>query len=109
MGKYISQVISYTSSVANITSELSSTLDDLKEVENLLSYYDANTTKDLLTYNVLVSNQDVYDEIDSLIHEMEQYIYPLKNKASELDAKLEEQARKKKVQEEGSDSQDETE
>ena len=82
--KYEGQAGEYGNSVNDVSTELNNVYVQLSKVDEMLGI-DPENSKDLLTYNVIVSNQEIKDEIESLCNGMEGYVSVMVEKGKEID------------------------
>ena len=82
--KYEGQAGEYGNSVNDVSTELNNVYVQLSKVDEMLGIAPENS-KDLLTYNVIVSNQEIKDEIESLCNGMEGYVSVMVEKGKEID------------------------
>jgi hypothetical protein len=121
--KYKNQASEYSGMVSGINSELGVALSELGVVNDTLGFNavesagvaagDASSCKDVLTYNVIVSNEEIKSEITSLQSELGVYTSVLSNKAKEFDEEelreyLEEQKRLEALKKKNNENQEET-
>lgn len=98
MGKYIEEAISYSENVSKVEAEISTAMLLLDNVANMLGI-DVNNVKDTLSYNVIVSNQEIKDELKKLNNDLEGYTGALASTASEIDKRIENENTKIKTDE----------
>ena len=116
--KYKNQASEYSASVSHVNSDLSVALSELNQVNEILGFSNneakgvstgTNGCDDILTYNVLVGNEEIKSEIESIQNDLGMYTGLISSKATELDneEKLEYErmmALKKAQEENGNDS-----
>ena len=84
MGKYMEEASRYSSGVETYKTHLEETMNNLKKIDNSLGFNE-NDAKDMLTYNVIVSNQEIQSEIESLVSNLDNYTNIITTKAKEID------------------------
>ena len=94
MGKYVNEAASYSGSVSRVEGELETAKTSLGNVDRELGL-DPENVHDLLTYNVIVGNKEIKDEIDSLVSDLGNYKSLISTKAEEIDRRIEEEERRR--------------
>ena len=82
--KYKEQAIKYNNKITDVNERLNSALTELNGVDTVLGL-DPNNAHDVLTYNVLVSNNEIKTEIMDLVSDLSVYGQAITNKAEMLD------------------------
>lgn len=88
--KYVPQSDEYNSSVNSLKENLDSALTELNNVENTLGL-DPENAHDILTYNVIIGNNEIKDEITNLVSDLEFYTGEVAEAAKNFDAADEEE------------------
>ena len=83
---YEGQASEYKGCTSQIDRELKKISVELGKVDKMLGI-DPEKSKDLLTYNVIVGNTEIKDEIDSLCSNLGNFSDVLVKKGSEIDLK----------------------
>lgn len=81
--KYRNQATSFSSMINSVNTELSNALTDLDTIDSTIGYNDK--ANDLLTANVLASNNEIKSEIKSVQFNLSHYDSLVSAKAKELD------------------------
>lgn len=88
--KYKNQAKEYNSCIQELNNELDAALSELNKVSDTLGFTssgegDSSIVKDALTLNVIVSNEEIKEEIKSIQDEVSGYSSLITPKAVELD------------------------
>lgn len=88
--KYKNQAHEYSSCIQELNNELDAALSELNKVNDTLGITssgegDSSLNKDALTLNVIVSNEEIKEEIKNLQEEVSGYSSLITPKAAELD------------------------
>ena len=88
--KYKNQAHEYNSCIQELNNELGAALSELNKVNDTLGITssgegDSSLNKDALTLNVIVSNEEIKEEIKNLQEEVSGYSSLITPKAAELD------------------------
>lgn len=82
--KYEGQASEYGSCVTEIDTTLNDVYTELSKVDEMLGI-DPESAKDMLSYNVIVCNQEIKDEITALCAGLEGYSSVMLEKGKEID------------------------
>ena len=99
----MAQASQYSSGINSLESQLDSTMTKLTRVDEELGL-DPENAKDALTYNVIVSNQEIKDEIDSLMSDLNNYKSVMTSKAKAIDDRIAREKLKAKTTTDGTSS-----
>ena len=93
--KYKNQASQYNGSVSSVKGELEVALSELNRVNETLGFSNSESSgiattgpgycNDILTYNVIVSNEEIKTEIKNIDSDLGMYSSLISKKASELD------------------------
>ena len=82
--KYVPQSEEYNSSVGTLKGNLDSALEELNKVENTLGL-DPENAHDILSYNVIIGNSEIKEEITTLVSDLDFYTSEVSAQAKRFD------------------------
>ena len=83
--KYRSEAATYSGSVSSVIGSLNSAMTSLNKVNSEIGF-DTKGSNDLLSFNVISSNEEIKSEITNLESDLNKYSSFITTKAVELDA-----------------------
>ncbi len=82
--KYVPQAEDYSSNVSTLQGKLTEAITELNNVENSLGL-DPENAHDILTYNVIVGNNEIKEEITGLVDDLNFYTGEISTQAEVFD------------------------
>jgi hypothetical protein len=92
--KFKDEATDYQGGIISLNKSLTSVTTSLENVDKILGL-DPENSKDILSYNVIISNQEIKDEIRELTMDLDIYSSLVMNKAIEIDNIKEEEERQR--------------
>ncbi len=92
MGKYMVEAGEYNDNVSSIIRDLDNAQQKLEMVDKMLGI-DPENSKDVLSYNVIISNGEIKEELDGLVSDLNNYTGLVSSEAKIIDARIEEEER----------------
>ena len=88
MGKYTEEAGNYSGKMSAITDQLNDVVTSLDSVNKLLGISSADSSRDMLTYNVIISKEEIKNELTGIIFDVGSYSSTVKALAKTIDDRI---------------------